>query len=97
MRYAIWLLIAVVGLLVVAIPAVASESEEWRRDLDTQMSFDHDCEVSYLTGVIERDIEGQLAVTARVHCLDKRAYDVSRRDVLEPFDVKKCNFDVTTC
>jgi hypothetical protein len=62
MRGAIWLVIAVVGLLGLAISAAASESEEWRQDLDVQISYDYPCEVFYLTGVIEREIEGQLMV-----------------------------------
>ena len=69
----------------------------WKDEVTEQLKFDHDCEVSYMTGVIERRVDGRRVVFARVHCVDKRAFDVSRSDDFEPFEVKKCDLAAKAC
>jgi hypothetical protein len=86
-------LLAVLSLAAGSIPAVGQD--KWLQDLSEQMLDEYNCEVAYLTNVVEREIDGELTVIVKVHCTDKRAYDA----VLDPsdpfFQIRECQLD--TC
>ena len=64
----LWLLAAAVAPL----PAVA---QEWQAQLTEQMLRDYDCEVAFFSQVGERMVNGDQVVLAKVHCIDKRAFE----------------------
>jgi len=100
-RWHIALLVLVVLIVVLALaitmprPAAA---QTWQNDLAEQIAEERDCEVSFLSHVVERDMEGRLVVMAKVHCIDKRTFDALRMDELDQFRITLCEDpDVASC
>ncbi len=47
----------------------------WEEELAEQIEHEHDCEVAFLSHIIERSVEGHEVVRAKVHCSDKRSFE----------------------
>jgi hypothetical protein len=73
-------------MITVAWPAHAG----WEEDLAAQLRWDHDCKVSFYSGVIERVIKGNLVVIAKAHCEDGRLFDAIQHNELEEFEITEC-------
>jgi len=73
-------------MIMVASPALAG----WEEDLAAQLRWDHDCKVSFYSGVIERVIKGNLVVIAKAHCDDGRLFDAIQHNELEEFEISEC-------
>ena len=67
-------------------PALAA----WQKELSQQILSEQACEVSFLSQVIERTVEGRRVIMAKVHCDDRRTFDAYRGDDREPFEIKAC-------
>ena len=85
-RFRPWPLAAILTVAVHTAPAVA----DWQEDLALQMQWDHDCEVSFFSNVIERDVDGETVVIAKAHCVDGRVFDAIQRGAFEDFEVNEC-------
>ncbi len=86
------------GLLALLALALPAQAEDWAPELTAQILEEEDCEVAFLTEVLERVVEEKLIVLAKVHCADKRSFDVSRHSDREPFDIRPCEEpDVSSC
>ncbi len=81
--------------LAVPLLAAATILPEWQQKLNSQMLSQHDCEVNYLSNVRLGVKDGKESVSARVHCMDQRAFDVSRTGRDQPYKVEECG--PTTC
>ncbi len=88
-----WLLGAGALLVALADPAQAG----WQDDLSAQLRWDHDCQVSFYSGVIERVVNGQQVVIAKAHCEDGRTFDAIQRNELEEFEINECTPKEQTC
>ena len=75
-------------------PAVAEQSD-WEPELSDQLAEEKECELDYLTGVIEKEVDGIPVVIGRAHCKDGRSFDIARNDPFEPFELKLC--DIAAC
>lgn len=64
--------------------------EDWQNDLAAEILILEDCEVAFLTQVIEREIDGRDVVMAKVHCADGRAFDALREDAFAAFAFTIC-------
>ncbi len=73
----------------------AAAQADWRAHLEWQMADQHECEVAFLTGVLEQEVNGKPVVFARVHCADQRSFDVSRTDAFTDFKVTACKKERT--
>jgi hypothetical protein len=62
----------------------------WKANLTEEIRDAHDCEVSFLSHVIERDIKGRAVIMAKAHCEDNRAFDAIRQDEGEMFTFTEC-------
>lgn len=80
------LLVIVLG---VATPCLAEENG-WQRILSADIEFEHGCEVAYMSQVVEREVEGDLMVIAKVHCVDQRTFDAIRMRSADAFEFKEC-------
>jgi len=79
--------LAAVGLLL----ATAGHAQtDWQAELADEILIMADCEVSFLTQVIEREIDGRQVILAKVHCVDGRTFDASRDDSFAAFDFSLC-------
>jgi len=54
------------------------------------LAAETDCEVAYLSQVVERERDGYPHVRAKVHCEDGRTYDVE-------WDAERNTFDYAQC
>jgi hypothetical protein len=63
---------------------------DWQTELADEILIMEDCEVSFLTQVIERTIDGREVILAKVHCADGRTYDASRDDSFAAFSFSIC-------
>ncbi len=63
---------------------------EWQQQLESQLMKEQDCEVNFLSNVQVRVVNGKESVFARAHCMDKRAFDVSRTDRSNPYKIEEC-------
>ncbi len=92
-RRAAWPLGAAAILIALATPALAA----WQDDLAAQLRWDHQCQVSFYSGVIERMVNGQQVVIAKAHCEDGRTFDAIQRNELEEFEINECTPKEQTC
>ena len=94
-------LVIVLGLLLVLLLAFAltrSAAAQWQDELTRQIARDEGCEVSFLSHVIEREIDGRQIVMVKVHCTDERDFDALRDDKFKPFQFTACEQrNVETC
>ena len=79
--------LAALGLLV-AVTAWAQA--DWQAELADEILIMEDCEVSFLTQVIERTVDGREIILAKVHCVDGRTFDASRDDTFAAFSFAIC-------
>ena len=71
-------------------PAAQPEAPEWQEDMSAAIEFQHDCEVAFISHVVERPVEGDLIVMAKVHCVDQRSFDAVRMTRAADFEFKEC-------
>ncbi|WP_193370219.1 hypothetical protein [Pelagibius marinus] len=69
---------------------VQAQEEGWQSELTAQMARDYDCEVAFFSQVVEREVNGDLVILAKVHCLDKRTFDAYRDSAFQPFEIHPC-------
>ncbi len=78
--------------------AATSALAEWQEELTDQIAEELNCEVSFISQVTEREVEGHQVIMAKVHCVDKRAYDAYRGDEYDLFEFRLCGEqDVSAC
>jgi len=65
-------------------------AQDWQSDLANEVLLMEDCEVSFLTQVVERDLDGRSVILAKVHCVDGRTFDASRDDTFAAFEFREC-------
>jgi hypothetical protein len=58
------------GLTLLFLLISSAAAADWRTDLAEQLSWEQDCKVAFLSGVIEREVEGRAVVIAKAHCED---------------------------
>lgn len=71
-------------------PAAQPEEPEWQEDMSAAIEIEHDCEVAFISHVVERPVEGDLIVMAKVHCVDQRSFDAIRMTRAADFEFKEC-------
>lgn len=90
------LLATILPLLISA--AGQAEEYEWLEELSADIAVMHDCEVAYLSHVVERDADEGLMVMAKVHCVDQRTFDAFRLRTADVFQYKECTLrEKQTC
>jgi hypothetical protein len=62
----------------------------WEEDLAAQLRWDHECKVSFYSGVVERLVDGDLMVIAKAHCEDGRLFDAIQHNELEEVEIHDC-------
>jgi hypothetical protein len=90
---AAWSLGPAALLIALATPALAG----WQDDLSAQLRWDHQCQVAFYSGVIERLVNGQQVVIAKAHCEDGRTFDAIQHNELEEFEINECTPKEQTC
>ena len=68
----------------------APAQQDWQGDLANEILLMEDCEVSFLTQVVEREVDGRAVILAKVHCVDGRTFDASRDDRFAAFEFRVC-------
>lgn len=58
--------------------AADEEPPTWQTELTEEIAGAHDCEVSFITHIVERTIGDQMVVMAKAHCEDRRSFDAFR-------------------
>lgn len=86
-------LVVALGSLFLVSPALA----DWQEDLAQQLRWDHECQVAYYSGVIERLVEGNLVVIAKAHCEDGRTFDALQENEIEEFEITECTPTEQAC
>jgi len=89
--------LAVIVAVLAAVGAAPAHAQ-WQQELTEEIREALGCEVEFLTEVIERTVDGQRHVMAKVHCRDRRTFDAIRRGDDEFFEFHICEQpDVRTC
>jgi hypothetical protein len=86
--------------IVAMIASVAHAQEPaWQAQLADEIGLVEDCELRFVSQVVERTVDGRQIVMAKAHCADERVFDAWRDDPLAPFTFKECptSADKTTC
>ncbi|SLN54881.1 hypothetical protein [Oceanibacterium hippocampi] len=68
----------------------AQAQATWEIDLAEEVMAAENCDVEYLSHVVEREIDGKQLVMVKVHCRDARAFDAMRPDEFELFQFNEC-------
>jgi len=63
---------------------------EWQEQVSAEAEAKLDCDVAYLSHVVERTVDGKSLVMVKVHCMDQRSFDAVRYDRMEPFKFEEC-------
>lgn len=63
---------------------------QWQQQLESQLDKDKGCQVNFLSNIHLRIINGKETISARAHCTDKRAFDVSRLGPDQPYKIEEC-------
>lgn len=75
-----------------------AQAADWQEDLTRQILHDEACEVSFMSQVVERIVEGRRVIMAKVRCEDKRSFDAMRPGDDEAFQFKACEVpNAETC
>ena len=77
------------------VPTAQAQEQPWEPSLRQQLLSEKDCELNYLTDIRSFELLGRQTVKARAHCMDKRAYDVTRQGEEDTFKLEAC--EVVTC
>ncbi|MDJ0948645.1 MAG: hypothetical protein QNJ94_06970 [Alphaproteobacteria bacterium] len=77
--------------------AAAAAQASWEDQLSLQMMQDENCEVTYITQVIERDLPEGKFIQALVGCADKRTFIAYRDKDLRRFKITVCKQDERAC
>ncbi len=77
----------------VAGPAMAN----WEELLEEQALIELGCEVAFVNEVEEREVDGQLFIFAKVHCVDERAFYADWVDEFIGFAFRPCEIEVNEC
>lgn len=88
---------AVLGIVACVLAVGTGAQPLWQEEATEQLRYDHDCQVAYLTNVVDREVDGRHVVMARAHCIDQRAFDISRNDDFEPFKIVECELERAVC
>lgn len=84
-------MLAVLTSAALAVPLAGGLAQEgWQTDLANEILLMEDCEVSFLTQVIERTVDGRQVVMAKAHCVDGRTFDALREDTFAAFAFTIC-------
>ncbi len=79
------------ALVVLAAPSPAAFAQaSWEEDLAAEIELMEDCTVSFLSQIVERQIDGRSLVMAKVHCEDGRTFDATRDDSFAAFTFRAC-------
>ena len=84
-------------LAMAGISFVASAQPSWEDQLTLQMLQDKDCEVTFITQVIERDTPDGKFIQALVGCADQRTFTVLRDKGLKRFAITPCKTHERAC
>jgi hypothetical protein len=85
------------GLTLLFLLISSAAAADWRTDLAEQLSWEQDCKVAFLSGVIEREVEGRAVVIAKAHCEDGRVFDALQRGEFEEFELNECTAAEQAC
>ena len=67
-----------------------ARAQDWQQELTAYMATRYDCQVDDFSRVRERQQGERQLLSTRVHCRDRRQFDVSRFGQMEPFEVRRC-------
>jgi hypothetical protein len=84
-------------LLALAAAPVLAQQSGWQMLLTNRLDVEKVCEVQFYSGVVERMVGDKQVIIAKAHCRDKRAFDVTRNSQFEPFQIKECQPQPTSC
>lgn len=86
------------SLVLLSDAGATAQERQWQRDLARQIQGLLDCEIGFLSHVVEREVDGKELVMAKVHCVDQRSFDAVRHGATERFEFKECTRETTqTC
>ncbi|MEZ5859022.1 MAG: hypothetical protein R3D25_11555 [Geminicoccaceae bacterium] len=72
-------------------PATAPLAQSsWEEDLAAEIQVMEDCTVSFLSQIVERQVDGRSLIMAKVHCEDGRTFDATRDDSFAAFEFRAC-------
>ncbi len=80
--------IAAIAIFFAAAPLSAEPA--WHGRLEAQIQSEKECLVEYYTNVLEKDVNGTLTISGKLHCRDGRQFDFSRLRPQDKFDIKAC-------
>ncbi len=91
--------IGVFGLVlaIAGLSSMAWAQASWEEQLTLQMLQDKNCEVTFITQVIERDTPDGKFIQALVGCADQRTFTALRDKGLKRFTITPCKTDERAC
>jgi hypothetical protein len=86
-------------IVILLTPIAHAQEPAWQAQLADEIALVENCELRFVSQVVERTVDGRQIVMAKAHCADERVFDVWRDDPLAPFTFKECPTSAarTTC
>ena len=70
--------------------ASSAEHPSWEGQITVEALDAVNCEVSFISHIVEREMQTGTMVMAKVHCVDNRSFDALRENDAMPFTFKEC-------
>jgi hypothetical protein len=84
--------------LTMAGAAFAQGVVDWREIVTEDAWLQHQCRVTYLSHIVERETKSGRIVMVKVHCDDNRSFDAVQSGADQPFTFSECTpRDTKTC
>ena len=71
------------------IPTTRSE-RQWRMVLEQQLLNEKACTMALLSNIQEKDVDGEIVISAYARCEDGRTFDIKRERPHMKFSIKTC-------
>lgn len=72
------------------LPGAGNAQASWEAQLREEIAYLENCEVQFLSHIVEREVAGRQVIMAKAHCVDQRVFDAYRDDELAGFTFKEC-------
>lgn len=79
-----------IALAILSGDAMSAGQPRWEGQIAVEALDAVNCEVSFISHIVERDTPAGRVVMAKVHCTDKRSFDALRENDSAPFTFKEC-------
>jgi len=90
MKHALKICLPFAGLAVLSTVAGVAGQPRWEGQIAAEALDVLNCEISFISHIVQRNMPTGTMVMTKIHCVDKRSFDALRESDAAPFTFKEC-------